>query len=245
MEKIEINNKVRKVYKIGMALAYFLSGCESSQQDVTVMPDRPYELKHERKLHSLHFLKHRLPPDEKARLLSALPVPDRGKCSTHVTIPSKGYHNGNQHLKEIIRTLLKAGVKPKQIHRSEDLPRAKGGNVEIILDTYCAIPPLCPNWQTEYGSSYDRGPTSNFGCSTAHNFLLMLEDPIVLFKGEKAASRDAVPDSLVIADYRAGKGRGKWLKKEGAGGSSSESQASGGAASPTTSNATANISGSS
>jgi pilus biogenesis lipoprotein CpaD len=240
MQKIALN------YKVGIVLAYFLSGCESPQQDVTVMPDKPYELKHERKLQSLHFLKshNRLPADEKARLLSVLDITGPGKCSTHVTIPSKGSRVGNQHLKEIIRTLLKAGVKPKQIHRSGDLPRATNGNVEIILDTYCAVPPLCPNWQTEYGSAYDRGLTSNFGCSTAHNFLLMLEDPIVLFKGERAASRDAAVDSLVIADYRAGKGRGKWLKKEGAGGSSSESNASGATTSPPPSNNTANASGS-
>jgi pilus biogenesis lipoprotein CpaD len=238
--------KIALSYKIGMALVCFLSGCESPQQDVAVMPDKPFELKHERKLRSLHFLNNhkQLSGSEKERLLSALQIPGRGKCSTHVTIPGKGSHIGNQHLKEIIRTLLKAGVKPKQIHRSDDLPRANGGDVEVILDTYCAIPPLCPNWQTEYGSGYDRGPTSNFGCSTAHNFLLMLEDPIVLFKGEKAASRDAAADSLVIADHRAGRDRGKWLKKEGAGSSSSSGNTSGESASPMPSNNSSNGSGS-
>jgi pilus biogenesis lipoprotein CpaD len=235
MKKIALN------YKIGMAIIWLLSGCETPQRDVQEMPDKPYELKYEKKLRSLHFSSRhkRLPDDEKTRLLSAIQAKGPGKCSTHVTIPKRGSNAGNQHLKEIIRILLKAGVKAKQIHRSDDLPRANGDNVEVILDTYCAVPPLCPNWQTQYGSAYDRGPTSNFGCSTAHNFLLMLEDPIVLFKGEKAASRDAVPDCLIIASHRAGKDRGKWLKKETAASNSSD-----GSPSPTSSNNAPNLAGS-
>ncbi len=40
----------------------------------------------------------------------------------------------------------------------------------------------------------------------------MIDDPIILFKGEQAISRDGNRDSLAIADHRAGKDKGKWLK---------------------------------
>ncbi len=58
----------------------------------------------------------------------------------------------------------------------------------------------------------------------------MLDDPIILFKGEQSVSRDATRDSLAIADHRAGKDKGKWLKvekSEGAGGSSGSASGGG------------------
>lgn len=233
--------------KIGMTIAWLLSGCETPQRDVQEMPDRPFDLKHEKKLRSLHFSsrsKH-LSADEEARLLSAIQVTGPGKCSTHITLPKKGSSSGNQHLKEVIRIALKAGVKAKQIHRTDDLPRASGGDVEVIINTYCAIPPLCPNWQTQYGTGYDRGTTSNFGCSTAHNLLLMIEDPIVLFKGEKATSREAAADCLPISDHRTGRDRGKWLKSGNASSSSSSgSSASAESSASTSSNTISNALGS-
>jgi len=146
--------------------------------------------------------------------VSCLQVSGPGKTSVHITLPDKGSSLVKRRIKDIIRTVLKAGAKAKQIHKSDTVPPPHGQFVTVILDTYRAIPPLCPNWSMTYGPGYDRGTTSNFGCATAVNFLLMIDDPIVLFKGESALSRDAVRDSLAIADYRAGKDKGKWLKAE-------------------------------
>lgn len=229
------NQFVRKS-ALALLISLTLGGCEVPNKTEIPMPEKPYELQHETKTLSLHFQKHRskLSDDERARLLSALKPFGPGKMSTHITIPSKGSGLSKQRLKDIIRTALRAGVKSKQIHRSDTLPPATGSSVEIILDTYRAISPLCPNWSTAYGRGYGRGQTSNFGCSTASNFLLMIDDPIILFKGEPALSHDGARDSLAIADHRAGKDKGKWLKVDksdtssGSSGGSSGSPSAGG-----------------
>lgn len=220
--------------KIGIGLLMLLSleGCEVPNKQEIPMPEKPYILKHDTKLYTVHFhgRSSKLSEQEKTRLLEAIKPTGPGKMSTHVTIPNKGSRLDKQRLKNLIRTLLEAGVKAKQIHKNDKLSKASGNSLEIVLDTYRAIPPLCPNWSTQYGSGYSRGQTSNLGCATAANFLLMLDDPIILFKGEQSVSRDAARDSLAIADHRAGKDKGKWLKvekSEGPGGSSGSANGGG------------------
>lgn len=214
---------------LAFLLSFTLIGCEVPNKSEVPMPEKPYELQHDSKILALHFHKHRskLSANEQARLLSALQPYGPGKMSIHITLPSESSSLAKHRLKDIIRTALRAGVKAKQIHRSDKVPPATGSSVEIILDTYRAIAPRCPNWSTAYGTGYGRGQTSNFGCATASNFLLMLDDPIILFKGERALSRDGARDSLAIADHRAGKDKGQWLKVDKSGTSGSSAGSSG------------------
>lgn len=224
------------VSKVTLTLLAFLTleGCQVPDKNEIPMPDKPYELKHDTKPFTIEFGSHssKLSEAEKERLLTALKAHGPGKVSVHITLPTKGSRLQKQRLKNIIRAILESGVKAKRIHRSNNLPSATESSVTVLLDTYRAIPPLCPNWSTTFGKVYDRGPTSNFGCATAVNFLLMIEDPIVLFKAEPALSRDAARDSLSIADHRLGKDKGKWLKVEtnstGSSGSSGSSGTAGG-----------------
>lgn len=214
----------------GILLVLSLVGCETPNKTTIPMPDKPYDLKHDTQKFTFHFSKNhkKLSPEEEERFLMVLKPVGPGKISTHLTIPSKKSGAGRHHIKSVVRMALQAGVKPKQIHRSDTLPVATGQSVQVIVDTYRAIPPRCPNWTSAYGKGHGRGPTSNFGCSTASNFLLMIEDPIVLFKGETPSSRDAARDSLAISDHRLGKDKGKWLKTEKADTSSSGSSTPGG-----------------
>lgn len=231
-------NRYQLIGKSALTFLVFLTlvGCEVPNKSEAPMPEKPYELQHDSKTLTIHFHKHRnkLSHDEQARLVSALKPYGPGKMSTHITISDKDSGLNKQRFKDIIRTALQAGVKAKQIHRSDKLPPATGSSVEIILDTYRAIPPRCPNWSSAYGTGYSRGQMSNFGCSTASNFLLMIDDPIVLFKGEQGLSRDSSRDSLAISDHRAGKDKGQWLKVDkssmssgSSGGSSGSSNAGG------------------
>jgi len=212
------NYKVSFCHLLALTLlaSLTLGGCQVQDKKQVPMPEKPYILKHETKTVSLEFQGRstKLPEDEKAFLLPLLHPSGPGKVSVHVTLPDKAPPFVKKRIKDIIRTVLKAGVKAKQIHKSDTLPPPHGQFITVILDTYRAIPPLCPNWSMTYGPGYDRGTTSNFGCATAANFLLMIDDPIVLFKGESAPSRDAARDALAIADHRAGKDKGKWLKVE-------------------------------
>ena len=223
------HNITRKV-ALAFLISFMVEGCQVPDKTQIPMPEKPYILKHDTKKLVLHFQgsSSKLPEDEETLLLSSLKTSGPGRASVHVTLPTKGSRLGKQRLKNIIRTVLEAGVKAKQIHKNRKLPPANGQSIEIILDTYRAIPPVCPNWSMTYGPGYDRGPTSNFGCATAVNFLLMIDDPIILFKGEPALSRDAARDSLSIAEHRAGKDKGKWLKTEKTDSTSGSSGSSGG-----------------
>jgi pilus biogenesis lipoprotein CpaD len=226
------NKNIRKLALISL-MALTLEGCEVENTNLVPMPDNsPYILKHDKKALSLHFPGHRnrLPEDEKSSFLSALKLSGPGRVSIHLTIPSKGNALGKQRLKHIVRLALESGIKPNQIHKSDTLPPANKHNIEVLLETYRAIPPQCPNWSSVYGHGYDRGNTGNFGCATAVDFLLMLEDPKILFKGENATSHDAARDSLSVSDHRLAKDRGKWLKVEM---STSSSGGSGSSGAPT------------
>lgn len=215
---------------LALLISLTLEACQVPDKTQVPMPEKPYILKHDTQKLVLHFhgQSSKLPEEEEMLLLSSLKPSGPGKVSVHITLPAIGSPLGKKRLKSIIQTALEAGVKAKQIHKGKKLPAVKGQSVEMILDTYRAIPPLCPNWSMAYGPGYDRGPTSNFGCATAVNFLLMIDDPIVLFKGEAASSRDSARDALSIADHRAGKDKGKWLKVEKADGGSSGGSGGGG-----------------
>ena len=230
---IKLNDRKNLIGKLSLAflISLTVAGCQVENKNLISMPEKPYILKHDTKMLTFHYKGHanQLSEDEESVLLSPIKPSGPGKVSVHVTIPIKSTGLAKHRIKNIVRTLLVSGVKSKQIHKSNKV-HAKGQTVELIFDTYRAIPPLCPNWSSVYGPSYDRGKTSNFGCSTAVNFLLMIEDPIILFKGEPAISRDAARDSLAIADHRLGKDRQRWLKvdksESASSGSSSDSSGS-------------------
>jgi pilus biogenesis lipoprotein CpaD len=213
---------------LALGVMMTLGGCQ--QPEIIRAQSGPrYELKHTTKTLELCFPNHRLQPDDEADLQSAIAPPGGpGKVSTHVTIPSRGSSPGKHRLKQIVRIVLRAGIKEKQIHRSDALPPAMGKCISILVDTYRAIPPVCPNWKTAYGTSYyDIQPMSDLGCSTASNLILMIDDPILLFKGEKALPRDGAREALAIAEHRLGKDKGKWLKSESGSSSSGSSGSSG------------------
>jgi type IV pilus biogenesis protein CpaD/CtpE len=231
-------------YRMSASKKWFLlmiiaiTGCETPQKVILPEAEKPYELKHETKRVHLRFVPHQaqLSHEEKTQfiaLLYSLKFTDkRAKSSLHATLPHSNTRLGKQRLKSIIRTLLKSGLKPKQIHRNEEIMLPSCNKVAIDLDIYRAIPPLCPDWSTAYGKGYDRSSPRNYGCSTASNFLLMIDDPIILFKGEKPVAHDAARDSLAISDFKAGKDKGKWLRVEktdggGSGGGSGGSSGGG------------------
>jgi pilus biogenesis lipoprotein CpaD len=228
--KIWNRNKMFAPLGIVFLMSFILSGCQVEDPKQIPMPEKPYILKHDSKTLTLHYQgrNSKLSPEEEALLLSSMKPSGPGKVSVHITLPNKGSSHTKQRVKHIIRTLLATGVKSSRIHKSDAISQSDDHAVEVILDTYRAIPPLCPNWSMTYGPGYDRGTTSNFGCATAVNFLLMIEDPIILFRGEHPLSHDAARDSLSIADHRVGKDKGKWLKAE-----TTSSGASGGSGSAT------------
>jgi type IV pilus biogenesis protein CpaD/CtpE len=160
MMKISNCNSVINKLTLTFLMILTLEGCEVPPKNEIPMPEKPYILKHDTQTYTLSFRGHssKLSEEEQERLLIAIKPTGPGKVSTHVTIPSKGSHLGKQRLKHVIRILLADGVKSKQIHKSDKLPPANGNSIEIVLDTYRAIPPLCPNWSTVYGPGYNRVP---------------------------------------------------------------------------------------
>jgi pilus assembly protein CpaD len=68
-------------------------------------------------------------------------------------------------------------------------------NVAPTPDGYAAQPPACPSFITQEASPFDSQPNPQFGCATARNMAIMVEQPHDLLAG-----RDIGPASGVTAD---------------------------------------------
>lgn len=101
-----------------------------------------------------------------------------------------------------------------------------------MVDRYLATAPACPDWSGSPATPHDNTPSGNFGCATATDFALMLDNPRDLVMGRALAPADAGQASDAVERYRTGH------VKPLLGGEASSSQqqpAAGASAMPTTS----------
>lgn len=66
------------------------------------------------------------------------------------------------------------------------------------------LPHPCPDWSHNAARNYDNSLHSNYGCATANNMAIQLENPRDLHRGHGTRSPDAGITSGVIEAYRAG-----------------------------------------
>ena len=114
------------------------------------------------------------------------------------------------------RFLEDNGINRKHIHASsfgERVPVATGNDedawrqnrrVEIVLERYVVTPPACPDWSRKTGVDYANGPHSNFGCATAANLGLMIDNPRDLVEGRRLGPADGIHQAEGIVRYREG-----------------------------------------
>jgi len=83
------------------------------------------------------------------------------------------------------------------------VPREKIARVDPVTGEL-TLPYPCPDWSHNTVRNYDNSPHSNYGCATATNMAVQLENPRDLNRGHGDASPDAGITTDVIARYRAG-----------------------------------------
>jgi type IV pilus biogenesis protein CpaD/CtpE len=67
-----------------------------------------------------------------------------------------------------------------------------------------ALPHPCPDWSKNSVVNYSNSNHSNFGCATANNAALQLEDPRDLHQGHGDQSPDMETTTHVVERYRLG-----------------------------------------
>lgn len=203
-------------YQVGLWLTGIctLVGCGSPFIPTPPIEEKKYELKHERHVLTLNFPKNQvaLPLDNQLSLVDYVHPAGPGKTSAHITMTCKTGGITGKRLRYLTKYLLSLGVKKKQIHCDTRLDPETSNTFDIVINTYRVIAPRCPDWRMGLGNYQGQRPHSNYGCATLTNFLLMIDDPIVLFKGTPALTHDAARETLVINDFRLGKDKGKELK---------------------------------
>jgi pilus assembly protein CpaD len=77
-------------------------------------------------------------------------------------------------------------------------------HVVVLADRYVVTPPTCPEWSGESATGHSNVPNSNFGCATATNFALMVDNPRDLMTGRRLTPADAEPAIESVERYRTG-----------------------------------------
>jgi len=77
-------------------------------------------------------------------------------------------------------------------------------HIVVLADRYVVTPPACPQWSGEAATGHSNVPSSNFGCATANNFALMIENPRDLMTGRRLGPADGEPTIESVERYRTG-----------------------------------------
>ncbi len=99
----------------------------------------------------------------------------------HVTLfPVSGL--GTKGMSAVTTVLRRNGVLASNISRTT-APGEGTGDVQVVMDRYVAIAPNCPDWTRANINDNSNAGSSNFGCATANNLMLMVADPRDLVVG--------------------------------------------------------------
>ncbi|MDD4616267.1 MAG: CpaD family pilus assembly lipoprotein [Alphaproteobacteria bacterium] len=71
-----------------------------------------------------------------------------------------------------------------------------------------AIPPNCPSWNDALANRFDNQPLPQFGCATARNLAVLVENPNDLVEGRNLASQRSVTAIGAIRRYDNNQTRG-------------------------------------
>lgn len=183
-----------------------LAGC---QHEITDPPfeKKTYELDHQSSVFTVHFKgpNGAIKTQEFYELQELLHPGGIGKVSVHVTLPVPKNPQQEQKILGIKKTLIKSGLNENRIHIKSRSLTMGANSMDIGLDTYRAIPPVCGDWHFPLGEARGAMIYPNYGCSDIRNFILMLEDPKVLWQGNRGAPQDTNRDIQSLRDYKSGK----------------------------------------
>lgn len=180
---------------------FILCGCSSKPEDGYrgdnnfILVEKQFDLQHRTEFLTLHFQDDHMILEDQQVLKTYLLPRGLGKSSVHVSVPEGIQRAMEKRFLSLKDFLSGFGVTESRLHFRKDLKHSRH-SVLIRLDTYQAIPIACFN---QAGI-----PEDHFGCATANNLLLMLEDPASLFKGTLVDRVDSAREAVALSKYRKG-----------------------------------------
>jgi pilus assembly protein CpaD len=96
----------------------------------------------------------------------------------------------------VVGSLADRGITSRLV----ELPESSPDHVRVIVRRYTAVAPDCPDWETEVPNPYTNVTSSNYGCATAQNLSVMIDNPADLIQGRNPG--DARGDSNAAAVNR-------------------------------------------
>lgn len=189
-----------------MVLAAALAGCAAPRTaaipDVSDVADRAPSVERVRVELSTAFApaSAQLTVSAAQRLESFLDQSDvRPNDTAYVAVPPDDpLAAARVHRLEIL--LAERGVGLKQV-----APPPSGvaaNHVLIMVDRYIAMAPACPDWSQSPATQHVNTPRSNFGCATATDFALMIDNPRDLVMGRTPGPAGAEPAIDAVERYR-------------------------------------------
>ena len=120
-------------------------------------------------------------------------------------IGDKGSHSYNRA--QIIGTYLeRLNFRPRLIKVVHDDKVTSLQQVRLKVARYSAEVPGCPNWSDDPARSFTNELSSNFGCATATNLALMVDDPRDLLRGRDLAPADGAFLANTLGLYQRSEG---------------------------------------
>jgi pilus assembly protein CpaD len=191
--------------RLCLALGLVLAGCTPPASEWTPA-EAPTALgvNHLRYHHLAAFApgSDRLGRDEDAKLAAFLAQAGVRPGDQLYLVPAASDRLAAARIDRLAQELERRGV------GAEALPAASGvaaDHLLVLANRYVVTLPACPNWTKDPIIQHDNQPASNFGCATAANFGLMIDDPRDLEIGRTLGPADAETTIDAVARYRAGK----------------------------------------
>lgn len=102
---------------------------------------------------------------------------------------------------EIVSAFQQAGAAAETIS-IDDGVQAPADSVVATVRTYVVVLPECPDWSADPRWGYNNQPASNWGCATAVNFGIMIENPRDMIRGRELSPADGERLARSIERYR-------------------------------------------
>ena len=119
-------------------------------------------------------------------------------------MPSELSDNRRMSLAELV---VSAGLDPASVKVRTNIRGIAENEVNLTIKSYLVTLPDCPDFTSRAGRTFDNRPHSNWGCATASNIGLMVDEPKDLLIGRGSTPADAEALVLSTQRYRAGETR--------------------------------------
>lgn len=195
----------------GLAVAATLvlaTGCAEYREDWSNMPEkREPAVNLVRYAHSVHFVSQSTHLDGNQRILldSFLAKVQPSPTDTVVVVGADGDTALAARRRETVMAYL--AHRTVQPRAGTDAEAAVPDTVSVIVQRYSVTLPACPDWSDKPGRTWNNTVSRNWGCATAINLGLMVNDPADLAAGRTPGPMDGEAAVLAIQRYRVGETR--------------------------------------